>query len=233
MFARPRKRSPFFFFRKMSAFGTDPAGNATSPYRVPSSRMLAVQTPKASSSSYIPNSIEHAVSTPPSSAEEQPSAAGSSSESIVRIRCRCTRSNCLKMYCECFTNNKQCDPTLCECVECRNDPLHAAKQRQARGVILRRNPIAFQAKVHKLHGNRRHTRGCKCQRSRCVKRYCECYREGMQCSSDCACIECCNGKASFSVLPSTTAVRSTDEDPVNASLLAALLDDMPPLPMPT
>ena len=34
-------------------------------------------------------------------------------------------------------------------------------------------------------------RGCNCQKSRCIKLYCECYANGVYCS-DCNCIDCLN-----------------------------------------
>jgi hypothetical protein len=36
-------------------------------------------------------------------------------------------------------------------------------------------------------------RVCKCKRSRCLKRYCECYQNDQQCSHKCTCSDCGNG----------------------------------------
>ena len=35
-------------------------------------------------------------------------------------------------------------------------------------------------------------RGCSCQKSRCIKKYCECYAKGLKCTNKCACIDCKN-----------------------------------------
>ena len=38
-----------------------------------------------------------------------------------------------------------------------------------------------------------HKRGCKCKRSKCLKKYCECFNAGAQCNPDiCACEGCRN-----------------------------------------
>lgn len=40
--------------------------------------------------------------------------------------------------------------------------------------------------------SRQLTKGCKCKRSRCLKRYCECYGEGVMCGAACGCVGCEN-----------------------------------------
>lgn len=39
---------------------------------------------------------------------------------------------------------------------------------------------------------RKHTKGCNCKRSGCLKNYCECYEAKIACSSNCKCIGCRN-----------------------------------------
>jgi hypothetical protein len=34
--------------------------------------------------------------------------------------CNCKNSQCLKLYCECFSFLQQCDPLLCSCLNCKN-----------------------------------------------------------------------------------------------------------------
>lgn len=36
--------------------------------------------------------------------------------------------------------------------------------------------------------NRKHTKGCNCKRSGCLKNYCECYEAKIACSDNCKCI---------------------------------------------
>lgn len=42
-------------------------------------------------------------------------------------------------------------------------------------------------------GSVRTVRGCRCKRSRCLKKYCECYGVGLKCGENCICEECQNG----------------------------------------
>jgi hypothetical protein len=38
-----------------------------------------------------------------------------------------------------------------------------------------------------------HKRGCRCKRSKCLKKYCECFHAGARCNPDiCQCDDCRN-----------------------------------------
>ncbi|EDS33471.1 conserved hypothetical protein [Culex quinquefasciatus] len=41
---------------------------------------------------------------------------------------------------------------------------------------------------------RRHTKGCNCKRSGCLKNYCECYEAKIACSGNCKCIGECHAE---------------------------------------
>ncbi|KAF3775035.1 CRC domain-containing protein [Nymphaea thermarum] len=111
------------------------------------------------------------------------------------------------LYCDCFAAGVYCIDS-CTCKECLNKPECKDMVISARQQIESRNPIAFAPRV--VHwvvettGNgsggevketppsARHKRGCNCKRSRCLKKYCECYQAGVGCSDSCRCEGCKN-----------------------------------------
>ena len=56
--------------------------------------------------------------------------------------CNCRKSRCLKLYCECFANNRFCGPQ-CACCGCHNGSAYDSIRLQAKQQILMRNPHAF------------------------------------------------------------------------------------------
>ncbi|KAE8631135.1 hypothetical protein XENTR_v10001095 [Xenopus tropicalis] len=118
-----------------------------------------------------------------------------SSESASRPRkpCNCTKSLCLKLYCDCFANGEFCNN--CNCTNCYNNLEHENERQKAIKACLDRNPEAFKPKIGKGkegESDRRHSKGCNCKRSGCLKNYCECYEAKIMCSSICKCIGCKN-----------------------------------------
>ncbi|XP_010419332.1 PREDICTED: protein tesmin/TSO1-like CXC 4 isoform X2 [Camelina sativa] len=120
-------------------------------------------------------------------------------------RCNCRKSKCLKLYCDCFSAGLYCvEP--CSCQDCFNKPIHEDLVMKTREVIEARNPLAFAPKVvstsnsainlwdenSKTPASARHTRGCNCKKSGCLKKYCECFMMGVGCSSNCRCMGCKN-----------------------------------------
>ena len=61
--------------------------------------------------------------------------------------CNCRKSKCLKLYCECFANNRYCG-AACSCTCCHNQPRFDKIRINAKQHILMRNPQAFrQSKI--------------------------------------------------------------------------------------
>uniref|UniRef100_A0A8C5PBB1 Protein lin-54 homolog n=1 Tax=Leptobrachium leishanense TaxID=445787 RepID=A0A8C5PBB1_9ANUR len=117
------------------------------------------------------------------------------SESTSRPRkpCNCTKSLCLKLYCDCFANGEFCNN--CNCTNCYNNLEHENERQKAIKACLDRNPEAFKPKIGKGkegESDRRHSKGCNCKRSGCLKNYCECYEAKIMCSSICKCVGCKN-----------------------------------------
>jgi Tesmin/TSO1-like CXC domain, cysteine-rich domain len=91
--------------------------------------------------------------------------------------CNCKKSRCLKLYCDCFANERFCNG--CNCVDCQNTPETAAIRDKAIKDTKLKNSKAFQSRiaVRDAQGDgtpqKIHTMGCKCKKSECLKKYCE------------------------------------------------------------
>lgn len=99
--------------------------------------------------------------------------------------CNCTKSQCLKFYCDCFAAGEMCNG--CNCKDCLNEP-ESEERDKAVKLCLERNPYAFKSKEQSEEQHRLHQRGCNCKRSGCLKNYCECYEAKISCSANCRCL---------------------------------------------
>ncbi|XP_037948163.1 protein lin-54 homolog [Teleopsis dalmanni] len=112
---------------------------------------------------------------------------------VRRKHCNCSKSQCLKLYCDCFANGEFCQD--CTCKDCFNNLQYQDERQRAIKSCLERNPSAFKPKITSSRDQsdtRLHNKGCNCKRSGCLKNYCECYEAKISCSSNCKCVGCRN-----------------------------------------
>ena len=91
--------------------------------------------------------------------------------------CSCTKTKCIKKYCECFANNKLCID--CHCQNCMNkSKSYNYTQKSSINISETENDLDEPI--------------CTCTKSNCCKKYCECYKLGKKCTNKCRCINCMN-----------------------------------------
>lgn len=114
-------------------------------------------------------------------------------DTAEREGCACRKTRCLKKYCECFANGLPCQ-SLCVCYDCYNQE-HSLLRRDAMRKLESRGTITFRkASLKQRDAQALAVQGCNCKRSRCIKKYCECFAHGLRCADPCTCVDCHNNK---------------------------------------
>mmetsp|Transcript_10776 Transcript_10776/g.17689 ORF Transcript_10776/g.17689 Transcript_10776/m.17689 type:complete len:646 (-) Transcript_10776:239-2176(-) len=141
--------------------------------------------------------------------------------------CNCKKSKCLKLYCECFAALRYCNN--CNCVECHNCPSHEKERQAAVAVTKERNAQAFQSKVNDKQG---HTAGCNCKRSKCLKKYCECFEGSVFCGENCKCQSCQNfsGSAKLEEIKKNSNEKKDKVAAINSTVTLTLKEKELPSP---
>ena len=107
-------------------------------------------------------------------------------KSKKKFICRCKKSNCMKLYCDCFANGEKC--IGCNCTNCSNVIGNDINIKKVYDEVVGKNPVSMKLNLQK----ELKTNGCNCSKSNCLKKYCECFKAGLKCSKSCRCKTCDN-----------------------------------------
>ena len=152
-------------------------------------RMLTASAPAGRASALLGSqrALPQSLLQQPLTAEPlKPAVVVHASGPMAQNPCNCKKSRCLKLYCDCFAANVLCSG--CRCRDCVNIDPNDPARKKAIATVLARNPDAFKPKIKSVG----HTTGCHCKKSRCVKKYCECYQGAVRCNATCKCSNCRN-----------------------------------------
>ena len=107
---------------------------------------------------------------------------------IKNNKCSCKNTNCLKFYCECFSNGRYCND--CSCCNCKNTEEFNNLRLQKYNEKISADPSIYN-RIYSAKNNWT----CHCKNSNCTKNYCDCFHNKKFCNSKCKCIECHNQAA--------------------------------------
>ncbi|CAD8054604.1 unnamed protein product [Paramecium sonneborni] len=99
------------------------------------------------------------------------------------LRCKCNKSMCLKQYCDCFANGQICT-NQCQCQGCHNSEEYIEEREEAINRLKIQN-LSFEKEVPIGIS-------CKCKKSKCTKKYCDCFQNKQKCNENCQCNNCEN-----------------------------------------
>ena len=101
----------------------------------------------------------------------------SSLKNAQKAGCTCTKSQCKKKYCVCFSSGNYCQN--CECQGCLN-------------IQGNSNNSSIIQNGKNIQPNNKPQICCNCTKSKCNKKYCECFKLKQKCNIQCRCFGCEN-----------------------------------------
>ena len=112
-----------------------------------------------------------------------------------KVKCTCSKTGCTKKYCACFSKGILCDG--CECKNCENCVPKMNNQLSpisALDSIIKGEKMLENEDYNNKKENIPKTQRviCNCTKSNCMKKYCECFKQGFNCNSLCRCLDCKN-----------------------------------------
>ena len=130
-----------------------------------------------------------------------------------KISCTCTKTECLKSYCACFKAGKKCEK--CQCKGCKNT---SEKTSDKLNKLLNDSGTSVDGQTKELLNS---GKICNCSKSNCLKRYCECFKQGRKCDDSCRCQGCRNKDGlthtDYKPLFNTTSKASSNPSPTESN----------------
>ena len=107
---------------------------------------------------------------------------------LSKIKCTCSKTGCLKKYCACFANGISCDG--CDCKNCEN--ISIKNNIENENISNNKEEKLNNYSSIRIQSPKNQRIICNCTKSYCMKKYCECFKQGYNCNSLCRCVECKN-----------------------------------------
>lgn len=123
------------------------------------------------------------------------------------VKCNCKNTQCIAQYCVCAKNGTLCG-VACGCVNCINYKQNEKLMKVMRTDFDKNNAFSYKNRFEKIFIKNENgvdteiminIKGCNCDKSKCKKKYCECFKLKIACTGLCKCIDCHNNKLDIDI----------------------------------